>query len=172
MFVLFLKSILALVLVSSIIIGGGIGLYRAVNYIEEHTYAAKHRISIVIRSIMAFHLIVLLRGLPLSITLFSLVVQAIFYQLLDSYPLIRPNDPYFVAGTVLAFINHFLFLKVLVKGYLSLLESGLYFIIGVWTTPFCFFLSLSANDEAIMTKERRNATWLGNIFKSVMRRDD
>lgn len=167
MIAIFLKSIGILVLCVGGVIFIGAGLARAVTYIEDKAYAAKRKIGNIIKVICAMHFVLWLRGVSVFIILYSLLVQYLFYSILDIYPAFEPTNYYFIAGTVGALINHFLFLRELVVNKLGVVELVLYFFFFVWTTPFCFFLSLGANDESFATRNKKRTTILGNLIKKI-----
>ncbi|TBT96532.1 putative Erv26-like transmembrane adaptor protein [Hamiltosporidium tvaerminnensis] len=167
MFLIFLNSILILLGLIATIIGLAVGLYKAVQFIEDKTYAAKKRIENIITAVSIFHIFLILRKFSLFLVGFSLCIQFLFYSLLDIYPAILPTNIYFVVGSLMAVINHFLFLRALVKGDHYILEMIFYFIVVVWLTPFCFFLSLSANDETLPVKGTKTKTRAGELIKRL-----
>ena len=168
MILLFFKSIAILVSIVGGIVLLGAGLLNSVSFIEDRAYAAKRRIDYIIRAICVCHIILWFRNVSVLIVLYSLAVQYIFYCILDVYPAFEPTNPFFVGGTVGALINHFLFLRELVLNKLNVVETVLYFVAFVWVTPFCFFLSLGANDESFATRnKKKRATLLGNLVKKV-----
>ncbi len=168
MIVLFLKSIGVLFAIIGAIVLLGAGLMHSVAFIEDRTYAAKRRIDVIIKVICVAHILLWVRGVSVFIVLFSLVVQYLFYALLDVYPAFEPTNAFFISGTICAFINHFLFLRELVVNKIGVTETIVYFVVFVWVTPFCFFLSLGANDESFATKNKKGrSTLIGNLFKKI-----
>ncbi|EPR79338.1 Transmembrane adaptor Erv26, partial [Spraguea lophii 42_110] len=168
MFLIFIQSLFIIVFIIALIIGLGFGLYYSVMYIEEHTYAAKDKIEMIIQGILILHIYLLLRGMRIFVIVFSLISNLIFYNLLSSYPYILASNVNFIAGCVAAFINHFLFLQTTIANNYNALEIILYFIIFVWVVPFCFFLSLTANDDTFPVKGNiKRKTWIGRILERV-----
>ncbi|KAM0686844.1 erv26 superfamily protein [Conglomerata obtusa] len=164
----FIKSISVLLGVMTGLLSLGIGLYKAVEYIEDKTFAAKKKIEQIIIGISIFHLYMLIRGVSKLILIYSLVIQYLFYSLLDIYPNIQPSNPVFIAGSVMALGNHFLMLKAMILGNYFVAEMIIVFVVGVWCTPFCFFLSLSANDEALPVKGKKANTWIKRFISNII----
>jgi hypothetical protein len=163
-----LCNTLAVIAVIALIVLAIAVLFRAMNFIEDQSYAAKRRITQIIQVISICHLILLLRGLPFFLTLFSLFVQTLFYSLLDNYPGFEPTSKLFLGGIGAAVVNHFLFLwQTMKSGGIGMVETIIYFIIFVWTTPFCFLLSLGVNDETFATKKRRRETFVGRLIRRI-----
>ncbi|KCZ74374.1 hypothetical protein H311_04661, partial [Anncaliia algerae PRA109] len=129
--------------------------------------AAKRRIELIIKIISALHVLLLFRGITKFLILFSLIAQFLFFSLLEDYPAFLPTNAYFLSGTICALINHFLFLRELVVNKLGVIETIIYFFVFVWITPFCFFLSLSANDENFAVKSKRRETFIGKFIKKI-----
>lgn len=146
----------------------GIGLYKAVEYIEDKTFAAKKRIEQIITSICLFHVYMFFRNVGFFLILYSLIIQYMFYTLLDPYPNIQPSNPVFLAGSAMALGNHFFMLRSMILGNFYVLEMVVIFILAVWCTPFCFFLSLSANDEALPMKGKKTNTWIKRIITKLV----
>ncbi|KAL0265788.1 UNVERIFIED_CONTAM: hypothetical protein PYX00_011503 [Menopon gallinae] len=143
-------------------------LIHAVAYIEDKAYAAKRRIDTTIKTICVAHILLWFRHVSVFIILYSLVVQYLFYSILDVYPAFEPTNWFFVGGTIGALVNHFLFLRELISNKLNVVEAVLYFVTFVWATPFCFFLSLGANDESFAVRNKKGrATLMGNLFKKI-----
>lgn len=168
MILLFFKSIGILFLIIAGIVLLAAGLIHAVAYIEDKAYAAKRRIDTTIKAICVAHILLWFRHISVFIILYSLVVQYLFYSILDVYPAFEPTNWFFVGGTIGALVNHFLFLRELISNKLNVVEAVLYFVTFVWATPFCFFLSLGANDESFAVRNKKGrATLMGNLFKKI-----
>ncbi|KAF9764555.1 Testis Expressed Sequence [Nosema granulosis] len=171
MFGIFFKSLL--ILAGSIIglLGVGLGIIKAIDYIEDKAFAAKKRIKQIMEVSMALHLYFLIRGGGLFHVLFSLSIQYSFYCMLDIYPIIKLDNPYFIYGTLASLINHFLVIRMLFYRDLYSLEVMAFFLL-IWITPFCFFISLSANDEVIVVKGKTTCnTLVGNLLKKIINRE-
>lgn len=153
-------------------IGSVIGLvciiWRSVLFIETRPHAAKKNITTLIHSIAILHIVPLIRGYSLKLLIYSELIILIFYQLIYNYPDVQLDSPYFIIGTILTLVNHFLYLRVLADNSHHPLEVIFYFIIFVWVVPFCFYLSLSANDMLIHEGGKRRETYLGKFFKELV----
>lgn len=171
MFGIFFKSLLFLG--GSIIglLGVGLGIIKAIDYIEDRAFAAKKRIKFIIECSMGLHLYFLIRGGSFLHVLLSLSIQYSFFCMLDIYPIIKLDNPYFIYGTLASLINHFLVIRMLFFKQLYSLEVLVFFLL-IWITPFCFFISLSANDEVIVVKGKTTCnTLIGNLLKKVLNRE-
>jgi hypothetical protein len=169
MFILvFLKSIFFIGALLCALIGLGVGLYKAVEFIGDRTFAAKKRIEQIMIAISIFHVLLILRGVNFFLVLYSLSIQYVFYTLLKPYPNIQPSNPVFIAGSVMALGNHFLMLRSMILGNHYMIEMVIGFLVAVWMTPFCFYLSLSANDMALPFKGRKTSTWIGRLIKNAI----
>lgn len=170
MLLLFVQSVLILLLITTIIIAVALLLYHTVIYIEDHAIAARKKIENIILTVSVLHIFLLFRSVNIFQIVFSLSVQYIFYHLLLKYPNFGVMDPYLIVGTVLALVNHFLVLRLLILNY-WVLEVVVYFFVFVWLTPFCFYVSLSANDEVFVpVRNAKRETLLGRLMKGVMNR--
>lgn len=169
MLLLFFQSLGILLLISGGIIGCAIFLYKTVIYIEDHTMAFKSKLKDIIIFISLFHIILLLRGVNIFQLIYSVSIQFIFYNLYLKYPYFVISDPLLILGSIMALINHFLILRLLVFDY-YILEIITYFILCVWFTPFCFYVSLSANDELMtdLHKNKKVRTIIGNMIERVI----
>ncbi|KAM0673090.1 hypothetical protein GVAV_003436 [Gurleya vavrai] len=165
----FLKSISILFSMIAGLLAIAIGLYKAVEYIEDKTYAAKKRIEQIIIGVSLFHVILMFRGMSKLLLVYSLVIQYLFFSLLEIYPNIQPSNPTFICGSLMALVNHFLTLRCMILGNFYIVEMVLIFVFGVWSTPFCFFLSLSANDEALPVKGKKTNTWIKRFVSNIIK---
>lgn len=169
MFLLFFQSLIILALLASGIIGAAIGLYKTVVYIEDHTMAFKERILQIIMAVGVIHIIMLFRGVSIFQVIYSGCIQYIFYNLYLKYPYFQISDPFLIVGSLMALINHFLTLRLLIFKF-YIIEVIFYFIFSVWLTPFCFYVSLSANEDVMTDLERKKKvrTVLGDLIGRVV----
>ncbi|KAM0677780.1 hypothetical protein BDAP_001630 [Binucleata daphniae] len=168
----FIKSLFVICSLCVGLLALGIGLYKAVEYIEDKTFAAKKKIEQIIACICLFHVFMFFRNVGFFLIVYSLVIQYIFYSLLDIYPDIQPSNPSFICGSIMALGNHFFMLRSMILGNFYVLEMIVIFVVAVWCTPFCFFLSLSANDEALPTKGKKTNTWIKRIITKMIKKDE
>ena len=164
----FLLSIFYLILGLGFIIGLVCTVWKSVIFIETRPHAAKKNITSLIHLVAILHIIPLIRGYSFKLLIYSELIVLIFYQLIYNYPDVQLDSPYFIIGTILTLINHFLFLRVLADNLYHPIEVVLYFCVFVWVVPFCFYLSLSANDMLIHEGGKKRETYLGKFFKQLV----
>lgn len=169
MMLVFVKSLFLIIGSIGSLLGIGLGIVKSIDYIEDRAYAAKKHIETIVQVSAGLHVVLLLRGVSFLQVLFSLSVQYSFYCLLDMYPLVKMDNPYFIYGTVASLINHFLTIRLIFsRSVVYGMEVVFYFVL-IWVTPFCFFLSLSANDEALFVKGKTQSnTLVGNFLKKYL----
>ncbi|KAI5185983.1 hypothetical protein NEHOM01_1206 [Nematocida homosporus] len=150
MFLLFvLKTfVIGLVLVASAV-GFVTFLYKAIHYIEEYPARAKEKIRYLVYAVCALHVLLFLRGFGILMIGFSIICQLLFFNLLNDYPNIETSGAGFISAVAATFINHMVFLSAMLRNKTGILEIFFYFFVIVWTVPFAFFLSLTANDDVI-----------------------
>ena len=151
MFFEFIKISSIFILIVVAVIAVCVGTIRAIEYIEENTYAAKSKIQNIIYFSMCCYVFFMLKGMPIWQILFGLGVQYTFHCLMNSYPAIRPEDPRFLGGVLGSLVNHFLMIKFFFEKSGNILIIIFAFAI-VWLTPFCFFFSMSATDDVLFVK--------------------
>ncbi|WUR02346.1 testis expressed 261 (TEX261) [Vairimorpha necatrix] len=162
---IFFGSIATLILI-------GLGIIKSIEYIEDQAYSAKKKIKNIIYGCVIAHLYFLIRGKSILHTAFSLSIQYSFFCLLQVYPIIKLDNPYFIYGTLASLVNHFLVIRFLFYRSLFTVEILSIFLL-IWITPFCFFISLSANDEVIIVKGKTTVnTMIGNYIKKIINRKE
>lgn len=161
-----------------LVIGGSIGfvafLYSAIQYIEEYPNRAKEKIRLSIYTICALHAILPFRGFGILGIGFSLFCQALFYNLLEDYPNIETAGAGFITAVIMAFVNHMYFLSTMLKMRMGVFEIFAYFLLLVWSVPFAFFLSLTANEDVIGMpggKKPIRRTFAGQILDKLLSRE-
>lgn len=172
MFGIFLDSIFVLIIVVGSILGLVLLIYKAVIFIENTPYAAKKKIEKLISAILISHLWLFFRHYSYFLVIFSFISNFLFYQMLEDYPKIQIESPFFISGIVCTLINHFMFLKVLAEYKIFVLEIFFYFAIFVWTTPFCFFLSLGANDDLVdnsLGRKIKRKTYIHVLVERILK---
>lgn len=175
MLLLFLLKTLGLGL---LVIGGSIGfvafLYNAIHYIEEYPIRAKEKIRLMVYAVSALHLVLLFRGFGVLGVGFSLCCQAMFYNLLEDYPNIETAGAGFITAVIMAFLNHMYFLSTMLRKRMGVIEIFGYFLLLVWSVPFAFFLSLTANEDMIGMpggKKPIRRTFAGQILDKLLARE-
>lgn len=86
--------------------------------------------------------------------------------------------PCFQSSVVLVLVDHFLWFQYFARHYYSFMTIASFFGICVWMVPFAYFISLSANDNALPSfdksqenKQKKNGI-LKNLFGSMLGRKD
>jgi hypothetical protein len=170
MIVEFIKTSFIFVAIVALIVGAGVATVRSIDYIEENPYAAKEKIQLVVYFVIFSHSFLLYHGIPIYHLALSLAIQYAFNCFFDVYPVIRPEDPKFIFGLVGSLINHFLLIKFFFDKSLGFISIILCFII-IWTTPFCFFFSMSAAEDNMFIKKSgksNHKTYVRLAFESLM----
>lgn len=153
------------------------GLYYLSEQVEEHTVLAKRVLVRVILAIMATHvLLVLLDGVPVMRSLFSLGVNVVYLQTMKRFPSVEIAGPAFILSCVGAIGSHFLWFSYFSDDAIpphSILneypdyrgqthppfrEIASFFGLLVWLVPFSLFISLSANDNVLPTVNPETAS--------------
>lgn len=173
----FLKTTAIFISIIGVIIIGGVAIVRSIEYIEENTYAVKDTIQKIVYTVMALHVYMLYMGMPLWHALFSMSIQYAFHCFFDVYPVIRPEDPKFIYGVLGSLVNHFLLIRMFINQSSGFVTVVLCFII-IWMTPFCFFFTMSASEDALFVKKTGKGTktyvgialeWLWNFGREHVR---
>lgn len=158
----FLKVTAILVLVIGFLICLGVCIIKLIDYLEENPYGSKDLIQKIVYTSVALHIVFLLSGMPFLQLLFSLSIQYSYNCMFDSYPLVRPEDPKFIYGLVASLVNYFLMIRFIsIKGIGFALIIP--FFVIIWTTPICFFFSMSATENTVFLKKdgHKNKTYAG-----------
>ena len=175
----FLKSTFTLLAVIGIFVGLCVLIIRSVRHIENNVYGVKETIRKIVFAVIALHIYLLYIGVPLWHLAFSLTIQYAFYQFFDSYPVIKPEDPKFLYAVIASLVNHFLMIRVFIVHEIGVINIVLCFL-HIWTTPFCFFFTMSASDNLMfLSKDAKKSNrptktfagqaldWLLNIRNKV-----
>jgi len=128
------------------------GLYYIAEFVEEHTVITRRVIKYSIGLILFIYILLLIfESLPFTALLVGIAAHILFYSLLKDFPFIELTNMKFIASSALSVINHLLWFWHFTKNYSPFNEIVSFFLICVWLIPFCFFVSLSANDNALPT---------------------
>mmetsp|Transcript_196 Transcript_196/g.663 ORF Transcript_196/g.663 Transcript_196/m.663 type:complete len:201 (+) Transcript_196:151-753(+) len=126
------------------------GLYYLAEFVEEYTVFTKNLLKKSIFAIAGVHVLLLvLDDLPYLQLLFGIAVQFVYYQLLHKFPVIELTDFWFLASCGCAVVNHCTWFIYFANHYYPFKEILAFFFICVWMVPFGFFISLSANENAL-----------------------
>ncbi|KAG0300657.1 erv26 super protein, partial [Dissophora globulifera] len=91
----------------------------------------------------------ILDGLPFTKIVFSLGCHAVYSLNLANFPYINLLSVPFLLSCVLVLADHFIWFQFFARHYYSFASIASFFGICVWMVPFVYFISLSANDNAL-----------------------
>ncbi|EXX52912.1 uncharacterized protein OCT59_001877 [Rhizophagus irregularis] len=81
--------------------------------------------------------------------LFSIMCHGVYTMNLETFPFINLTSLPFIASCVLVIADHFLWFQYFTSRYFVFVDVAAFFGICVWLIPFSYFISLSANDNAL-----------------------
>ncbi|KAF9934554.1 erv26 super protein [Modicella reniformis] len=146
------------------------GLYYLAELVEEYTVMTKKIIKGLTLTVTVLHLSLwLLDGLPFTKILFSLGCHAVYSLNLANFPYINLLSVPFILSCVLVLVDHFMWFQYFARHYYSFMSIASFFGICVWMVPFVYFISLSANDNALPSfdKSQESKQKKSGIFKSI-----
>jgi hypothetical protein len=74
----------------------------------------------------------------------------------------------FLSELVLVFADHFLWFKYFTTHYKPFMDIAAFFGLCVWLIPFAYFISLSANDNALpMSSGKIDTTYILDIYMAI-----
>ena len=127
------------------------GMYYVAELIEEYTSVAKRIIRIMLITVTVLNILLLIFETQFTWTLcgIGLLSNIIYFCILADFPVIGFLSPTFLFAMVLLIVHHYFAFSFFNHHYYPFPEILAYFTIFVWTVPFCFVLSLSANDYVL-----------------------
>ncbi|KAI8089232.1 transmembrane adaptor Erv26-domain-containing protein [Halteromyces radiatus] len=126
------------------------GLYYLAELVEEYTVYTKKVIKVMTMVVVAIHfLLCIFDRLPVLQLLFSVFCHGVYSLNLQTFPFIQLSSLPFISSCVLVFVDHFLWFKYFTRYYRPFMDIASFFGICVWLIPFTYFISLSANDNAL-----------------------
>ena len=127
------------------------GMYYVAELIEEYTSVAKKIIRWILIVITGLNIGLLILENQISWTLgaIGLLSNVIYFLILAEFPVITFLSPTFLFGMVLLLVHHYFAFSFFNYHYYPFPEILAYFTLFVWLMPFCFVLSLSANDYVL-----------------------
>ncbi|KAF9929639.1 erv26 super protein [Mortierella alpina] len=146
------------------------GLYYLAELVEEYTVLTKKIIKGLTLAVVVLHLSLwLLDGLPFTKIMFSLACHGVYSMNLANFPYINLLSFPFIASCALVLIDHFMWFQYFSRHYYNFMSIASFFGICVWMIPFAYFISLSANDNALPSfdKSQDNRQKKNGILKSV-----
>ncbi|VVC44722.1 Transmembrane adaptor Erv26 [Cinara cedri] len=149
-FMLVLIAIAAVLQIALISIFIGAGVYYLAEFVEEHTVLTKKIIKWTIHVVILCHIgLYLFDNVPIILIAAGLLSHIVYYSLLTDFPYFNLSSIKFILSIILLIGNHVLVFRFFRQRYLTLLEIVSYFTVCLWTIPFMFILSLSANDNTL-----------------------
>ncbi|KAG0369792.1 transmembrane adaptor Erv26-domain-containing protein [Gamsiella multidivaricata] len=155
------------------------GLYYLAELVEEYTVMTKKIIKGLTLTVVALHLLLwLLDGLPFTKIVFSLGCHAVYSLNLANFPYINLLSAPFLLSCVLVLADHFMWFKYFTRHYYSFMTIASFFGICVWMVPFVYFISLSANDNALPSfdksqeSKQKKSGILKNLFGAMLNKKD
>jgi len=127
------------------------GMYYVAELIEEYTTTAKRIIRLILITITFLNILLILFETQFTWTLcgIGLIANIIYFFILADFPVIGFLSPTFLFSMLLLIIHHYFAFSFFNHHYYPFPEILAYFTIFVWMIPFCFVLSLSANDYVL-----------------------
>ncbi|XP_025419814.1 protein TEX261 [Sipha flava] len=145
--VIAIAAVLQIALISIFI---GAGVYYLAEFVEEHTILTKKVIKWTIHVVIICHIgLYLFDNVPLTLIAIGLLSHIIYYLLLTDFPHFNLTSLSFIMSIILLVGNHVLAFKYFRQRYSTLSEVISYFTVCLWTVPFMYLLSLSANDNTL-----------------------
>ncbi|KAI8971645.1 transmembrane adaptor Erv26-domain-containing protein [Mycotypha africana] len=103
-------------------------------------------------AVIALHVLLwVVDRLPFLYLTFSIFCHLIYSLNLKTFPFIRLTSIPFISGCILVFVDHFLWFNYFTTHYRPFMDIAAFFGLCVWLVPFAYFISLSANDNALPT---------------------
>ncbi|CAO3666666.1 unnamed protein product [Umbelopsis ramanniana] len=126
------------------------GLYYLAELVEEYTVFTKKIIKYATGTVVFIHVCLwIFDRKPFFQILFSLACHGVYSMNLQTFPFISLTSPPFLASCVLVLIDHFVWFQYFTRHYTPFMDIAAFFGVCVWLIPFAYFISLSANDNAL-----------------------
>jgi hypothetical protein len=127
------------------------GMYYVAELIEEYTTVAKRIIHLILIVVISLNILLLLFETQFTWTLcaIGIISNILYFFILADFPVIGFLSPTFIFSMLLLIIHHYFAFAFFNNHYYPFPEILAYFTIFVWMIPFCFVLSLSANDYVL-----------------------
>ncbi|CEP12590.1 hypothetical protein [Parasitella parasitica] len=130
------------------------GLYYLAELVEEYSVYTKKVIKWMTACIISLHVLFwIFDGLPFFHLAFSIFCHCVYSLNLKNFPFISLSSIQFLSSCVLVFADHFLWFNYFTKHYKPFMDIAAFFGLCVWLVPFAYFISLSANDNALPTSD-------------------
>ncbi len=152
MWFMYALSWIAFILIATCLtISVAAGMYYVAELIEEYTTVAKRIIRLILIIVTSLNILLILFETQFTWTLcaIGLISNIIYFFILADFPVIGFLSPTFLFSMLLLVIHHYFAFSFFNNHYYPFPEILAYFTIFVWIIPFCFVLSLSANDYVL-----------------------
>ncbi|CAO3684164.1 unnamed protein product [Umbelopsis vinacea] len=159
------------------------GLYYLAELVEEYTVYTKKIIKYATATVVFIHVCLwIFDRKPFLQIIFSLGCHGVYSMNLQTFPFISLTSPAFLASCVLVLIDHFVWFQYFTRHYTPFMDIAAFFGVCVWLIPFAYFISLSANDNALPLSDPAAADAIPSqrkqgLFKTIIgyvtrRKDD
>ncbi|KAM3584286.1 erv26 superfamily protein [Umbelopsis sp. WA50703] len=159
------------------------GLYYLAELVEEYTVFTKKIIKYATMVVVFIHICLwIFDRKPFFQIVFSLICHGVYSMNLQTFPFISLTSPAFLASCVLVLVDHFVWFQYFTRHYTPFMDIAAFFGICVWLIPFTYFISLSANDNALPLSDPNAADAIPSqrkqgLFKTILgyvtrRKDD
>ncbi|CAO3699776.1 unnamed protein product [Rhizopus microsporus] len=126
------------------------GLYYLAELVEEHSVYTKKVIRTITYVVISLHVLFwIFDCLPFLYLLFSVLCHFVYSLNLKTFPFINLSSIAFISSCILVFADHFLWFRYFTAHYKPFMDIAAFFGLCVWLVPFAYFISLSANDNAL-----------------------
>ncbi|KAI7907294.1 transmembrane adaptor Erv26-domain-containing protein [Cokeromyces recurvatus] len=138
----------------SVVLSLACGLYYLAELIEEYSVYTKKVIKTLTIIIISLHVLFwIFDRLPFFHLAFSIFCHCVYSLNLKTFPFISLTGLPFIGSCILVFADHFLWFKYFTTHYRPFMDIAAFFGLCVWLVPFAYFISLSANDNALPTSD-------------------
>ncbi|KAI8983805.1 transmembrane adaptor Erv26-domain-containing protein [Pilobolus umbonatus] len=80
---------------------------------------------------------------------FSILCHLVYSLNLKTFPFINLTGLPFISSCILVFVDHFLWFRYFTTYHIPFMDIAAFFGLCVWLIPLAYFISLSANDNAL-----------------------
>lgn len=151
-FLYFLSFLAIIIQISFVILSVAAGLYYIAELIEEYTvFTCKIIRVLILVTLTIYGGLFLFEDFPASMMICGIASQVMHLLVLRTFPFFIVTSFPFISAVVLVVINHYLAFSHFSTVYYPFSEVLAYFTLCLWIVPFCFFVSLSANENILPT---------------------
>lgn len=126
------------------------GLYYLCEVVEEHTVLTRRILTASTMLVLVVHvLFACFESLPLTALGVGLAAHGCYFWLLQSFPFVKLLSPACLASALMLVASHVVWIQHFLSHFHQTTHVLCFFVLNVWLVPFGFFLSLSANENAL-----------------------